>query len=85
MWGLQVPCYSTVAARLTILTIRWNAEKKRWDTARFGSFLSGPVNTYRLDLQGVTKLRYVPWANYYRNFYTSELRVFTAPTGPPSW
>jgi hypothetical protein len=57
----------------------WNPDKQRWDTARFGVFLNGPVNTYQLDLEDVTKLRYVPWANYYRNFYTSELQVFQAP------
>ena len=53
----------------------WDEELKRWDTAARGVFLEGPVNTYALDLEGVSKIRYVPWNSYYRNFYTSELEV----------
>lgn len=53
----------------------WNAQQLTWDTAAFGLFLSGPVNTYALDLKGVTKLRYVPWGSYYRNFRTCEIEV----------
>jgi hypothetical protein len=53
----------------------WNEAQKRWDTAAFGVFLHGPVNTFRLQLQGVQKLRYAPWNSYYRNFYTSEIEV----------
>jgi len=53
----------------------WNEELEKWDTTAFGIFLAGPVNTYKLDLKGVKKLRYVPWSSYYRNFHTSEIQV----------
>ena len=53
----------------------WNESQKRWDTAAFGVFLRGPVNTYRLNLPAVQKLRYLPWSSYYRNFYTTEIEV----------
>jgi len=53
----------------------WDDGLKRWNTAAFGVFLRGPVNTYRLGLKGATKLRYVPWNSYYRNFHTSEIEV----------
>jgi hypothetical protein len=53
----------------------WNEPLKRWDTAAFGVFLTGPVNTYNLNLKAVTKLRYLPWNSYYRNFHTSEIEV----------
>jgi hypothetical protein len=53
----------------------WNEAGQRWDTARFGVFLEGPVRTFQLGLKDVKKLRYVPWKSYYRNFYTSELEV----------
>jgi hypothetical protein len=53
----------------------WNEGLKQWDTARFGVFLRGPVATYPLGLKGVTRLRYVPWKSYYRNFHTSEIEV----------
>jgi hypothetical protein len=51
----------------------------RWDTAAFGVFLTGPVNTHTLNLKAVKKLRYVPWNSYYRNFYTSEIEVRGEP------
>jgi hypothetical protein len=53
----------------------WDKGKKKWTTAAYGMFLKGPVNTYSLDLKNVTKLRYLPWNSYYRNFYTSEIEV----------
>jgi hypothetical protein len=53
----------------------WDEKLKRWNTAAFGVHLRGPVQTYRLNLKGVTKLRYVPWNSYYHNFYTSEIEV----------
>ena len=52
-----------------------NEDQKRWQTAQRGLFLKGAVNTYTLNLKGVTKWRYVPWSSYYRNFYTSEIEV----------
>ena len=53
----------------------WDEPRKAWKTAARGTALVGPVNTYALGLKGVTKLRYVPWESYYRNFYTSEIEV----------
>ena len=53
----------------------WNDDKKLWSTAARGVFLIGPVNTYKLNLKSVTRLRYVPWSGYRRNFYTSEIEV----------
>jgi hypothetical protein len=53
----------------------WRDDQQRWQTAAFGCFLNGPVNTYALDLRGVKRLRYLPWNSYYRNFYTSEIEV----------
>jgi len=53
----------------------WDDAHKAWKTAARSTSLDGPVNTYALDLKGVTKLRYVPWESYYRNFYTSEIEV----------
>jgi hypothetical protein len=53
----------------------WNEKLQHWDTAACGLFLRGPVNTYNLNLKAVTKLRYVPWNSYYKNFYTSEIEV----------
>lgn len=53
----------------------WDEDTKAWTTVRAGLFLNGPVNTYRLDLPSVTKLRYVPLHSYFRNFYTSEIEV----------
>ena len=57
----------------------WNESQKRWDTAAFGVFLRGPVNTYRLALRGANKLRYLPSSSHYRNFYTSEIEVRGSP------
>ena len=54
---------------------RWDEETKIWRTAEFATFLKGSVNTYQLNLKGVTRLRYVSWNNYYYNFYTSEIEV----------
>ena len=53
----------------------WDEKLKQWNTIKMGLFLQGPVNTYDLNLKGVTRLRYVPWNNYFRNFYTSEIEV----------
>jgi len=54
---------------------KWNDEQKRYETVLMGVFMSGPVNTYLVDLKGVTRIRYVPWNSYFRNFYTSEIEV----------
>ena len=53
----------------------WDDVKERWRTVRHPVFLRGPSATYALDLEGVKKLRYVPWSNYFRNFHTSEIDV----------
>jgi hypothetical protein len=53
----------------------WDAKSGRWRTAAVGLFLRGPTNTYDLNLKDVTKLRYVPWSSYYRNFHTAEIEV----------
>jgi len=53
----------------------WNEKDQAWRTAAFGVFLDGPVNTYELNLKHVSKLRYLPWANYYHNFATTEIEV----------
>jgi len=53
----------------------WDDTTKDWKTAKMGLFLKGPVNTYELNMKAVSKLRYVPWSNYFRNFYTSEIQV----------
>ncbi len=54
---------------------QWNDADNRWQTVRYGAFLVGPVNTYRLDLKNVAKLRYVPLGNYFNNLHTSEIEV----------
>jgi outer membrane protein assembly factor BamB len=53
----------------------WDEKLKQWSTVKMGLFLHGPVTTYEVNLKGVTKLRYVPWSNYFRNFHTSEIEV----------
>jgi hypothetical protein len=53
----------------------WDDARQRWRTAKHAVFLHGPVATYALDLKGITKIRYVPWANYFRNFHTSEIEI----------
>ncbi|HEX3601058.1 MAG TPA: PQQ-binding-like beta-propeller repeat protein, partial [Lacipirellulaceae bacterium] len=53
----------------------WNESNKRWETAKRGVFLRGPVNTYALNLKGVTKLLYCPWNSYGHNFYTTHIEV----------
>ena len=53
----------------------WDDDQKRWRTAARGIFLHDPVTTYSFDLKQVTKIRYVPWSSYFRNFYTSEIEV----------
>jgi hypothetical protein len=53
----------------------WDAKSNRWRTAAVGLFLRGPTTTYDLDLKAVSKLRYVPWWSYYRNFHTAEIEV----------
>jgi hypothetical protein len=53
----------------------WDEKLQRWETAAFGLFLEGPVNSYTIDREAVTRLRYVPWASYYRNFRTCEIEV----------
>jgi hypothetical protein len=53
----------------------WDEKEAAWKTAAFGVFLKGPVNTYQLDLKAVRKLRYLPWSDYYRNFWTSEIEI----------
>ena len=53
----------------------WDEKEQKWITAAFGVHLRGPVNTYRLDLKNVSKIRYAPWNSYFRNFYTSEIEA----------
>jgi hypothetical protein len=53
----------------------WDEKLKTWNTVIMGVFLEGPVHTCPVKLKGVTRLGYVPWNNYYRNFYTSEIEV----------
>ena len=53
----------------------WDEKLKQWDTVKVGTFLHGPVNTYEVNLRGVRRIRYVPWSNYFRNFYTSEIEI----------
>ncbi len=53
----------------------WDEAGKQWLTAKRGVFLSGPVNTYTLNLRAVKKLLYCPWNNYGHNFYTSKIEV----------
>ncbi|HEY2406947.1 MAG TPA: hypothetical protein VGI10_13145 [Polyangiaceae bacterium] len=53
----------------------WSDQANGWKTAKHAVFLKGATNTYALDLHAVKRLRYVPWANYYRNFHTSEIEV----------
>ncbi|HEV3259500.1 MAG TPA: hypothetical protein VG013_21725, partial [Gemmataceae bacterium] len=53
----------------------WDEALKKWQTVSFGLFLNGPTNTYPLNLKRVSRLRYVPWNSYYRNFYTSAIEV----------
>ncbi len=53
----------------------WDEPSQSWKTAERGCFLTGPDNTYPLNLKDVKKLRYVPWGNYYRNVATSEIEV----------
>lgn len=53
----------------------WDEETQAYRTVKHAVFLSGAVNTYELGLKRVTKLRYVPWSSYFRNFHTSEIEV----------
>lgn len=53
----------------------WDSAEQRWRTAKHGVFLRGPVATYSLDLKRVSKLRYLPWNSYFRNFHTSEIEL----------
>ena len=53
----------------------WNEDRQDWDTVTHSVFMTGPVNTYTVNLKAVTKLRYVPWHSYWNNFYTSEIEV----------
>ena len=53
----------------------WDEASKTWKTLTRGTFLNGAVNTYQLDARNVSKLRYVPLGNYFRNFYTCEIEV----------
>ena len=53
----------------------WDETLERWNTAAFGVWLRGRVNTYTLGLKGATRIRYVPWNSYYRNFTTCEIEV----------
>jgi len=53
----------------------WSEAESRWKTAAFGLFMKGPVNTYKLNLKQVSRLRYVPWNTYYGHLYTSEIEV----------
>jgi len=53
----------------------WNEREETWQTAAFGIFLHGSVNSYALNLKSAKRLRYLPWNSYFRNFYTSEIEV----------
>ena len=53
----------------------WDTEQQKWQTARYGFFLHSRINTYTLNLKGVSKLRYAPWGSYYRNFFTTEIEI----------
>ena len=53
----------------------WNDQTQDWDTVTHSVFMKGPINTYTVNRQAVTKLRYVPWHSYWRNFYTSEIEI----------
>lgn len=68
------PDYPDSWPRMAVVQV-WDDEAQLWKTARAGVFLNGPVNTYRLDLPAVTKLRYVPLHSYFDNFYTCEIEV----------
>ena len=53
----------------------WDEAAKKWVTVVHGVFMHSPVSTYSVDLKQATKIRYVPWHSYYRNFYTCEIEV----------
>lgn len=53
----------------------WNEQQQVWQTVKHATFLEGPINTYALNLNGVRRLRYLPWSNYFHNFHTSEIEV----------
>ena len=53
----------------------WDEANQRWRTVKHGVFLNGARATYLLDLKRVSKLRYVLWGNYFRNFHTSEIEL----------
>jgi hypothetical protein len=53
----------------------WDDANGRWRTAKHAVFLRGSRATYVLNLKRVSKLRYVPWANYFINFHTSEIEL----------
>ena len=55
----------------------WNDANKQWDTVKRGVFLSGPVNTYALNLKGVTRLILLPCRVIWNNFYTIRIEVRT--------
>lgn len=49
--------------------------QQQWKTARFAQMDLKVVQTIPLDLKAVTRLRFVPWSNYYRNFRITEIEV----------
>jgi hypothetical protein len=53
----------------------WDLKSEQWRTVAHSAFMSGPTNTYELNLKGVKKMRYLPWQSYFRNFHTSEIEV----------
>ena len=53
----------------------WDEKLEDWRCVAHSAFMSGPTNTYDLNLKKVKTFRYVPWTPYAKNLYTSEIEV----------
>jgi len=54
----------------------WSDETAKWETVIYGRFMNCPINTFPINLNNVTKIRYAPWGkSYYSNIYVTEIEI----------
>lgn len=53
----------------------WAPSEQRWNTLARGYGLDAPSHTYLLRSPGMSKIRYVPLGNYFRNLRTCEIEL----------
>jgi len=54
----------------------WSDDTAKWETVIYGRFMNSSINTFPVNLDNVTKIRYAPWGrSYYNNVYVTEIEI----------